>query len=396
MKKKLIIITFIIIGLLPGLRAGGIQFLNDTIFENVLKLAQQEQKMIFIDCYAVWCGPCNFMFREIFPDEKVGEFHNKNFINLKYDMEQPYGMKIREKYEVKGFPTYLYLSPEGELIHRGIGATRDAESFLEISKTALSGDNSFKVIAERVRKGDRTASTLLEYLNLNFRAPETEQIITEHFRIVADEEKFSEASWKLFNEHLNVIDSEPFRFFLDNRAKYAELFGAKAVEDKLYNAFSAVFRASPETYEQLETIDPELFQRNKLEMAYRGPSGRFIRDKTNAEHWKDMVAGAEVFINGGHVTPIQLNSIAWIIYENYEQFNDRNALRKAEQWSKQTLSAEPGNPVFNNTYAHILFAMGNRRAAITQQEKAVALAKSTGSANLARYEESLQRFRARR
>lgn len=382
--------------MLSGIHAKGINFLNDTIFENALKLAQEQQKMIFIDCYAVWCGPCNFMFREIFTDERVGEFHNKHFINLKYDMEKPYGIRIRSKFEVKGFPTYLYLSPEGELIHRGIGATRDAETFLEISKTALSGDNSFRVIAERVRKGDRTAATLIEYLNLNFRATETAQLITEHFRLISDEEKFSNETWSLFNDHLHVIDSEPFRFFLNNREKYADFFGAKTVEDKLYNTFSAIYRSSPETYEQLQSIDPVLFERNKLEMAFRGPNGRFVRDKTNRTLWNEMVAGAEVFVNGGHATPTHLNNIAWSIYENYKQFNDMNAIRKAEQWSKQTLSAEPDNPVFNNTYAHILFALGNRRGAILYQEKAVAHAKATGSENSANYEESLLRFRRRR
>lgn len=391
MRKKLIIIA-LILGLVSGVQAKGIQFLNDTVFENVLKLAKQQQKMIFIDCYAVWCGPCKYMDREIFPDEAVGEFHNKNFINLKYDMEKPYGIRIKDKYQVKGYPTFLYLDPNGELVHRGIGSTRDAASFIEIGKAALSGDKSFRAISEKVRKGDRTASTLLEYLNLNFRAPETEKLITEHFSLISDEEKFSKESWGLVNEHLNNVESVPYRFFLQHRDRYAELYGAKVVEDKLYNTFSIVYRADPEAYQKLKNIDAALFERNRIEMAYRGANSSFIRDKSNVKLWNEMIAGAEVFIAQGNPNASQLNSIAWNIYENHEAFKDKNALKKAEVWAKKALALEPGNPAINDTYAHILFALGNKKGAVAQQQKAVALAKAAGSQAVAQMEANLKKF----
>jgi thiol-disulfide isomerase/thioredoxin len=395
MRKRLIIIG-LILGLVSGVQAKGIQFLNDTVFENVLKLAQQQQKMIFIDCYAVWCGPCKYMDREIFPDEAVGEFHNSNFINIKYDMEKPYGIRIKEKYQVKGYPTFLYLDPNGELVHRGIGSTRDAASFIEIGKAALSGDKSFKAISEKVRKGDRTASTLLEYLNLNFRAPETVQLITEHFSLVTDEEKFSKESWGLVNDHLNDVESVPFQFFLKHRDRFATLYGAKTVEDKLYNTFSIIYRADPEAYQKLKGIDEALFERNRIEMAYRGANSSFIRDKSNPKLWNEMIAGAEKYIAEGNPTANQLNSIAWNVYENHEAFKDKNALKKAEVWAKKALSMEPGNAAINDTYAHILFALGNKKGAVAQQQKAVSLAKAAGSQGVAQMEANLLKFRGKK
>jgi len=389
--KKLIIIG-LIVNLVASVNAKGIQFLNDTVFENVLKLAQQEQRMIFIDCYAVWCGPCKFMEREIFTDEAVGEFFNRNFINIKYDMEKPYGIRIKDKYQVKGYPTYLFLDPGGELIHRGIGATRDAASFIEIGKVALSGVGSFKAISEKVRKGDRTAATLLEYLNLNFRAPETEQLITEHFSLITDDEKFSKESWDLVNAHLNNVESVPFRFFLQHRNRFAEIYGTKAVEDKLYNTFSIIYRADQEAYQKLKSIDAVLFEKNRIEMAYRGANSSFIRDKKNQKLWNEMIAGAEKFIIEGNPSAAQLNSIALNIYENHQAFKDKNALKKAEIWAKTALSIEQGNPAINNTYAHILFALGNKKGAIAYQQKAIALAKAAGSQGVEKMEESLRKF----
>ncbi len=391
-----LIITGIILGLVTGVQAKGIQFVNDTVFENVLKLAQQQQKMIFIDCYAIWCGPCKYMEREIFTEVSVGEFHNSNFINIKYDMEKPYGIRIKEKYQVKGYPTFLYLDPYGELVHRGIGSTTDAASFIEIGKTALSGEKSYRAISEKVRKGDRTASTLLEYLKLNFRSPDTERLITEHFSLISEEEKFSKESWGLVNEHLNNVESAPFRFFLQHRDRFISLYGAKTVEDKLYNTFSIIYRADPEAYKKLHSIDAALFERNRIEMAYRGANSNFIRDKANVKLWNQLIAGAEKYITEGNPTATQLNSIARNIYENHGAFNDKNALKKAEVWAKKALTMEPDNPAISDTYAHILFALGKKKEAVAQQQKALDIAKSTGSQGVAQMESNLQKFRGKK
>ena len=127
-------------------------------------------------------------------------------------------------------------------------------------------------------------------------------------------------------------------------------------------------------------------------MAYRGANSSFIRDKSNVKLWNEMIAGAEVFIAQGNPNASQLNSIAWNIYENHEAFKDKNALKKAEVWAKKALALEPGNPAINDTYAHILFALGNKKGAVAQQQKAVALAKAAGSQAVAQMEANLKKF----
>ena len=64
----------------------GIRFFEGT-WEEALQKAKEENKLIFMDCYSTWCGPCAQMVRKIFPIKEVGDFYNKNFICLKRNME---------------------------------------------------------------------------------------------------------------------------------------------------------------------------------------------------------------------------------------------------------------------------------------------------------------------
>ena len=36
----------------------GIQFLDNEPWEEVVKKAKKQRKLIFVDCYTSWCGPC--------------------------------------------------------------------------------------------------------------------------------------------------------------------------------------------------------------------------------------------------------------------------------------------------------------------------------------------------
>lgn len=56
-------------------------------FAKAKELAQEQQKAIFVDFYADWCGPCKWMVKNVFVDETVGNFFNENFISIKVDTD---------------------------------------------------------------------------------------------------------------------------------------------------------------------------------------------------------------------------------------------------------------------------------------------------------------------
>src|SRR5690349_17427908 len=95
-----IVVLFILTCLISGsARTQGIEFFHGTWEEALLK-AKEEDKIIFVDAFTTWCGPCKNMAANTFPDPEVGKLFNQNFISMKIDMEKEMGLEFRKKFDV--------------------------------------------------------------------------------------------------------------------------------------------------------------------------------------------------------------------------------------------------------------------------------------------------------
>ena len=65
----------------------------------------------------------------VFTDSIIGDFYNKNFICLKYDAERGEGITLANKFEVKAYPTLLFLSPQLEIELKHVGYKGPTEFF---------------------------------------------------------------------------------------------------------------------------------------------------------------------------------------------------------------------------------------------------------------------------
>ena len=142
MKKQIITVVTLLFSLLAF--SQGIQFEHGT-WKEVLQKAQQTDKPIFIDVYTSWCGPCRMMSQNVFPLVEVGKAYNTNFICYQVDAEKGDGIEIAGKYEVKTFPTYLFLKADGERFYNALGAM-ETTNFIALSNKALTALNDSKPI----------------------------------------------------------------------------------------------------------------------------------------------------------------------------------------------------------------------------------------------------------
>ena len=74
--------------------------------------AKKQKKMIFIDAYTSWCGPCRMLKQNTFTDKAAGDFFNKHFINVALDMEKGDGIAFAQKYQIAAYPTLLIMDAE--------------------------------------------------------------------------------------------------------------------------------------------------------------------------------------------------------------------------------------------------------------------------------------------
>jgi len=106
-------------------------------FEQALKEAVKKKKIVFVDAYTSWCGPCKMMNNSTFKDKAAGEYFNTNLISMKIDMEKEEGPAFAMKYGVRAYPTLLFINPKGEVVHKVLGY-RDGAVLMEEAKKALA------------------------------------------------------------------------------------------------------------------------------------------------------------------------------------------------------------------------------------------------------------------
>ncbi len=89
----------------------GIQFVEPN-WAKAIEQAKKQKKMIFVDAYTTWCGPCRMLKQNTFPDKAAGDFFNKHFINIALDMEKGDGLAFAEKYQIRAYPTLLIMDAD--------------------------------------------------------------------------------------------------------------------------------------------------------------------------------------------------------------------------------------------------------------------------------------------
>lgn len=143
MRKHFFIMAFLAISSLIVLNAGnpkgadneGIQFFEGS-WEEILKKAEAENKPIFLDIYATWCGPCKKLKQNTFSDKEVGVYFNANFINVTLDGERGDGLMLARKYRVRGYPTMLFIGPEGS-VKRHILGYHNPKQLIKLAQEVL-------------------------------------------------------------------------------------------------------------------------------------------------------------------------------------------------------------------------------------------------------------------
>ncbi|MCO4294199.1 DUF255 domain-containing protein [Solitalea sp. MAHUQ-68] len=220
-------------------------------WEAIVAKAKAENKPIFVDCYFEGCMPCKQMDLTVYTNKSVAEFLNEKFISYKIDVfKEADGKMFCKKYGLRGFPSFLFIAPNGKLIDQSsgfIGANRFANYLNEVNTSfkaekflaySIRMDESYPMFySETIEK--RTRKTTPEEINAFFDAQKnlfTEQV----FNVLT-----------YFGTPQNYID-----WHLTNAVKLSKLFGRMPVRNQLLSIVSKkakVFAAEKNTdgYEKL-------------------------------------------------------------------------------------------------------------------------------------------------
>lgn len=135
MKKIILVFIGLLISTVSFSQQTGIVFEHES-WNQIVKKAKAEKKLIFMDAYTSWCGPCKQMSARVFPDKLVASYFNENFINAKIDMEEGEGPLLSNKFSVQAYPTLLFINPNtGKVVSQAIGF-REPNELIQIGQQA--------------------------------------------------------------------------------------------------------------------------------------------------------------------------------------------------------------------------------------------------------------------
>ena len=260
--KRMIIGALLMLGMMVSVDAQNrsISFEQTKEWKKVLKKAKKEKKLIFVDCYTSWCGPCKMLANKVFTQDAVADFFNATFVNAKYDMEKDAdGVMLKEKFGVKAFPTLVFVDPSTQaVVHKMVGAGT-ADWLIAGGKAANDPQNNLSAMIKRYADGERGAEFLGNYLavlSAAYMTDEQGKVATEYLGTLSDEQLATKDNWELIKKYLNDPLSAPLKQVMANREKFYALAGKEVVDYKLDNCIKGAAMAlaawSPEREEAFD------------------------------------------------------------------------------------------------------------------------------------------------
>lgn len=220
--------------------------------------------------------PCLNMALTVFPLPEVGEVYNKNFVCLKIDAEKGQGRELARKYGVQSYPSYIFVNPKTqELLHRS-GGNKPAASFIADAQGALNPKLSSLYLAEKYKSGKYDADFLMDYIR-GQRNSGNRELLADFEKLLGMGCKLTDPKvWKLFCDCIEGYKDPYIQQVSDNYQQFVELFGKKAVDEKLA---SATAYAPVELTQKLCDFDGKYYN---LQMA---EWGRLFRENKWDEAW---------------------------------------------------------------------------------------------------------------
>lgn len=315
----------------------------DGTWDELAAEASKSQRVVFVDFWTKGCAYCKEQEVTFSVDSVVSEM--EPLLCFSVDAETKDGNALTRKFNVRGYPTLLFLEPDGTLRDR-ISGYYAPEPFLGEVRRIKRNENTFSGLRAKIARDpdDLEARwTLAKKLKAigDVRASEDQvaQILAR------DPEGVTAAARRLKLVELcssagKTLELEPLYAFLAQETDSALLF------DGWLTAW-------------------------KLEGQLMSPKARPEKFREHRARW--FVAARRVW---PHVPPESRgpigNNIAWSFYEHQDELTPEDRVFALEV-ARQAAEAAPNVPAIVDTLACCLFAAGKREEAIAEIERCIRL-----------------------
>lgn len=208
MRKYVLILTGIwFFSFFASAQSRSIAFEPGRSWSKVVKKAKAENKIIFVDCYTSWCGPCKKLASEVFTQDKVADFFNAHFVNVQFDMEKDDdGKSHMQSWGVASFPTLMFIDPATEQPVGKLVGAGTADWLIEGAKGVLDPSKRIDAMAARYNAGERNEVFLRDFIKVLGQAgmnAQVEQVAKEWLQSLPIEKLATPQIWPLIMQFEN-------------------------------------------------------------------------------------------------------------------------------------------------------------------------------------------------
>ena len=368
----------------------GVHFTDNLSWKQVKEKAKKENKYIFIDVYATWCGPCKAMDAQVYPEAAIGHMLNEKFISIKVQKDQTMkdddqikawyndAITINQQYHIETLPSYLFFNADGKLIHRGAGY-KDTSGFLQMVNVALS--NPIAKLQKQLadyKKGKRDSAFLRDLVFLaSGEEDQSNTSIVASTYIISIKDPFTTDNLDFIQRFTQKSTDPGFGIFYKNMDKVNEILGKNQAERLVRKVIGK------------EEIDPYLSNKNatpdwdSLAIAVKRKYGSIGEEKVygarmlyhlDRNEWDRFgKAYEQYYLTAISHSEYHINNISWKVFQHVTDPQVLAVAIKATKYNIENYSKD--NPMDMDTYANLLYKAGVKDEAIRIEEKAVELSK---------------------
>lgn len=386
--KKLVVALLLLSPVLLFAQNDGIQFTEGMSWSQVKAKAKAENKYIFMDCFTTWCGPCKYMSANIFPMKSVGDMMNKNFVAVAVQLDTTEkdndfikswyqdGHDIANDYKVKAYPTYLYFSPDGKLVHRAVGSS-PADEFLTKATNALNPAKQYYTLLAKYNAGKKDSGFLrsMALTALDAYDMETANKVAKDY-LATQPNLYTTGNLEFVKQFTQSSKDKGFEMMLKNGNKVDAVLGkgvSAGIVQQIILSEEVIKNIPRKTGEKpdWDAITASLKSKYPVQADEVLAKGQIIYYQYFTKDWKSFEPAIVSYMKkyGANASADDLNNYAWTVFQNCD---DMTCVAEALDWSKRSF-AENQNPMFMDTYANILYKLGKKEEAMTWEQKAIDL-----------------------
>lgn len=350
-----------------------------TVIDQDYKKAQQaakaENKLIYVDFYTDWCGPCKKLDKLVFQNDSIKEILAKDIVLLKYNAENDSIFHLSKKHHVFSYPMAVLLNKEGYLIERMYAYEGESFESMSGSVTAFV-DQSVKLDKEKKYLAGYSAqidpsvypdfyANFMERTDTKVDSAEVNDYLSSTTEVLS-EQYFS--TLLCFYDELNDQNAERV---LQRKDEYVTLYGDGDVSTLIYLIASGKFvRAISENnsakYDQAVDFANQALSPESVEEIVASFEIEYLKGQNK---WDEVL---ELYMKMKEAGEMDNGYINYFSYGVYENCDDQNVIKTCLEWMKNVVEDEPSFD-YLDTYAFLLYKAGNKQLAkeITSQAIAV-------------------------